>query len=641
MADGNLSLSLSNKGTPSSFSLKQLNTSKLINNTFGTQGFKANAKNVSNVNSQQIGNLTNAAKVEPPASGEKKAPLHDIVYSSTPSPTLVNDILGKSHIFQAGTTKEQALNTTLGKGWEKAMAWNIFDGLIQGTALLATGGASTFAFAGRTFNTFAVSQQAFLGVKAGFSTLRYRYDPTQQSGPVPNSWAYSLALGLGGQIKFGNFYDATVGMFSHNSTLYRLAHTSEHWHHWANQNRLSFGTYGKVNLGGFQFKVDNLYNSFGLDNLEKQWFTGTALYKNKFNTTPKVYSMQMKKGDGTALGSNDYYGNRYYATSETQAAAQNADLDRQSSEINVTAGRAGTAYDRYLSRDAQIKAMGLNWVGDYVYEHENKRQFLEEQIRENRTWIQNYNWEVKENLVNGDIFQKISAFAQLARGATLAANLFTGARNLLYFGRSVINTGTATVVQPFASTAYDIQLALAVNAAITDPTKKPEKGKQVVKALGAKELYIKQTKGLKGKSLKLATEDEMRDFLGVDTYELASTGKSNGNVFANPWQKRNIEEEAKKIKSNKAIYDKRAELQKELTTLKKQHEASFMGIFAKPWTPQETERLDFLNGWIKTYNETIAIIENGVRRTPPKNSVETPKQPTWIKMGKSNVKSFN
>ena len=133
----------------------------------------------------------------------------------------------------------------------------------------------------------------------------------------------------------------------------------------------------------------------------------------------------------------------------------------------------------------------------------------------------------------------------------------------------------------------------------------------------------------------------MREFLGVDTYELASTGKSNGNVFANPWQKRNIEEEAKKIKSNKAIYDKRAELQKELTTLKKQHEASFMGIFAKPWTPQETERLDFLNGWIKTYNETIAIIENGVRRTPPKNSVETPKQPTWIKMGKSNVKSFN
>ena len=100
MADGNLSLSLSNKGTPSSFSLKQLNTSKLINNTFGTQGFKANAKNVSNVNSQQIGNLTNAAKVEPPASGEKKAPLHDIVYSSTPSPTLVNDILGKSHILE-------------------------------------------------------------------------------------------------------------------------------------------------------------------------------------------------------------------------------------------------------------------------------------------------------------------------------------------------------------------------------------------------------------------------------------------------------------------------------------------------------------------------------------------------------------
>jgi hypothetical protein len=123
----------------------------------------------------------------------------------------------------------------------------------------------------------------------------------------------------------------------------------------------------------------------------------------------------------------------------------------------------------------------------------------------------------------------------------------------------------------------------------------------------------------------------MRDFLAIDTY---GNTESKGNVFATPYQKRNIEEEAKKDKTNKAIYDKRAELQKQLANLKKQHDSSFMGLFAKPWTPAETEELDRLNFWIKTYNETVAIIENGVRRTPPKTSVETPKNPSWMKQGK-------
>jgi hypothetical protein len=98
--------------------------------------------------------------------------------------------------------------------------------------------------------------------------------------------------------------------------------------------------------------------------------------------------------------------------------------------------------------------------------------------------------------------------------------------------------------------------------------------------------------------------------------------------------KRDIEAEAKKDKVNKTIYDARAKLQKEYEDLKKQHNSSFMGIFAKPWTPEENERRDYLVGWIKTYNETIAIIENGIRRTPPKNSVETPKQPSWMQKAK-------
>ena len=629
MADGNLSFSLSNKGGVGGFSLKNV-ISKPTTNTFGSQGFKTNTKNVSNVNTKQVSKVTKAAKVEPPPSDEEKVPIHDIVYPSTPPPTLVDDILGKTHTYQYGTTKEEALNTTLGYGWQSKMVWNIGDGVVQGLALAATGGASTVAFGGRTFNVLNNSRRALIGVKAGFSTLRYRYDPAQQSGPVPNSWAYSLALGLGGQIKFGNFYDLTKGMLSEGSFLYKLAHTSHQWHHFTEENNFSlFNNYGDRTIFGATFKVTNLYNSFGLDNLEKQWFTGTGLYKGKFNTTPKLYSLQMQSGDGNLLGTKNAYGTLDFRNNRDfiEANWQNAALDEEKSQIDVTSGKSGTAYDRYLSRDAQNAAMKMNWLGDYVYEHENKRIFLEEQIAENRTWIQNYNWEVKENLVNGNIFEKVSALAEIASGVALARNLFTGARNLLYFGRSVINTGTATVVQPFASTVYDIDLAFAVNNAITDPTKKPEKGKQIVKALGAKELYIKQTKGLKGKSLRFATEDEMRNALGIKTYEYDFSLNT----------KRDIEAEAKKDKVNKTIYDARAKLQKEYEELKKQHNSSFMGIFAKPWTPEENERRDYLVGWIKTYNETIAIIENGIRRTPQKVSVETKKQASVMQ----NVKKFN
>ena len=617
MADGNLSFSLSNKGGGGGFSLKNL-SSKPLTNTFGNQGFKDNSKNVSNVNTKLASKVTKTAKVEPPLKGEEKAPLHDRVYSSTPPPTLVDDILGRTQTYEYGMTKEEALNSSLGYGWEQKFAWNIVDGFAQGLSLAATGGASTVLLGGRTFNVLNNSRRALLGVKAGISTLRYRYDPAQQSGPVPNSWTYSLALGLGGQLKFGNFYDLTKGMLSEGSFLYKLAHTSHKWHHFTEEN--SFGlmnNYGEKTIFGATFKFTNLYNSFGLDNLEKQWFTTTGLYKGNFGKTPNLYSLQMKQGDGNLLGSvNDFYGTLDFKNNQSfiTAKLQNDALDKEKAKIDITSGKDGNAYDRYLSRDAQIKAMGLNWLGDYVYEHENKRQFLEEQFNENRTWIQNYNWEVKENLVNGDIFQKVSALAQLASGATLAANLFTGARNLLYYGRSVINIGTTTVVQPFASTAYDIDLALAVNNAITDPTKKPKIEKKVVKALGVKELYIEQTKGLKGKTIRLATQEEMRNAYGIQTYDWDPSLN----------RKRNIEEEAKKNTVNKRVYDARAKLQKEYEDMKKQHEASFMGIFKKPWTPEEKERLDFVTGWIKTYNETIAIIENGIRRTPPKKSVETP-----------------
>jgi hypothetical protein len=627
MADGNLSLSLSNKGSVGGFSLKNV-ISKPTTNTFGNQGFKANTKNISNVNTKQVSKVTKAAKVEPPPSGEEKAPIHDVVYSSTPPPpTVVNDILGVPQVYAYGTTKEQALNQSLGPGWQSKIVWNLADGFVQGLTLLGTGGASTVAFAGRTFDRLNVSRQALLGVKAGFSTLRYRYDPAQQSGPVPNSWGYSFALGLGGQIKFGNIADILGKYGDHGSKLYKLAHTSHHWHEWAQENNISlFNNYGKVSLFGGTFGVTNLYNSFGLDNLEKQWFTGSGLYKGRFNTTPPLYSLQMKIGDGNLLGAEFAYGTLDFRNNRDfiEANWQNAALDEEKSQIDVTAGKSGNAYQRYLSRDAQNAAMKMNWLGDYVYEHENKRRFLEEQIAENRLWIQNYNWEVKENLINGDIFQKVSALAEIVSGVAIGRNLFTGARNLLYFGRSVINTGTTTVVQPFASTAYDIDLAFAVNNAITDPTKKPKVGKQVVKALGVKELYVNQTKGLKGKSLRFATQDEIRNALGIKTYEYDFSLNT----------KRDIEAEAKKDKVNKTIYDARAKLQKEYEDLKKQHNSSFMGIFAKPWTPEENERRDYLVGWIKTYNETIAIIENGIRRTPPKNSVETPKQPSWMQKAK-------
>lgn len=621
MADGNLSLSLSNKGGIGGFNLKNIGSKPAIN-TFGNQGFKANAKNVSNVNTKEVHNVTKAAKVEPPAASESKPPAHDEVFPSSPSPQGgydVTDILGRRHHITKGKTSDEALDEILGHNWLSKDLWNVAEGIVQGLAIEATGGASQLVIGGRAWMSMQAARRALIGVKAGVSTARYYLDPSQSHGD-PNSFAYSLALGLGGQLKFGNFHDLTDGLVSHGSTLYKIGHTSHDWHTWANTNRLALGIYGGINIGnkydfgkGISLKgssglskfnntslqVDNLFFSVGTDNLEKQWFTATNIYKGKALKSP--YQYQMEHGGGEHYGeSNDRY------------SKINNKLDSQLVEIELSAGKFGTAEDRYVSRENEYKAQGMNLLGNAVGEHRNKGQFLMEVMDENRVHIQTENWAVKDQIVNGNIVQKIKGIASIP--GLVADNILFGAENITYGVRGLINAGTETVLTPIGEFIYDVALFTAVKLTVKDPATTTKVKKHEQKVNGSTILYINSD------SYKTKLKQQERD---AEIY----SGTFKANETARIKKALTIsKEQADRMAANKPYYDKRAALQKQLSALQKEHEASFLGLFKKPWTEKELDQAKFLTGWIKTYNETISILENAGRTTPQKNSVETPKK---------------
>jgi hypothetical protein len=618
MAD--LSLSLTNKGKPGGFSLSNINASKLTTNTFGTQGFNVNAKNTSNVNSKEVHKVTKAGKKEEPSSGKELPPAHDEVFPSSPSPQGgydVTDLLGRRHRIFGGTTSDEALDDILGKNWLSRDLWNVGEGIVQGLVIEATGGASQLMIGGRAWMSIKAARKALIGVKAGVSAARYYLDPSQSHGD-PNGLIYSLGLGIGGQIKFGNLYDATAGLFAKESTLYKLAHTSHTWHHWSGEN--SFALTGRRNINTFSkydfgkgiklnsfsdlskfkneqsFTLNNIYTNFGADNLEKQWFTATNLYKGKAFKSPYQYKMEKY---GAHYGEkDDYYGKI------------NSKLDSELENIEMSAGKFGTAYDRYVSRENEYKAEGMNFLGNAVGEQRNKGQFLSEVMDENHVHIQTENWLIKEQIINGNLFEKTLGIISLP-GQT-AANLLVGAQNLTYAARGFINSAVETVVTPFGELAYDAWMYAMVKLTVKDPATTTKVKKQEKKANGTTTLFINSA------SYKFQTERQLRD---AEMY----SGTFKTNEIARLKKALTLsKEQTDKMASNKALYDKRAELQKELNTLKKEHEKGW--IFTKPWTDKELDQAKYLTGWIKTYNEFIQIAENSGRTTPSKVSVETPKK---------------
>lgn len=618
MAD--LSLSLTNKGKPGGFSLSNINASKLTTNTFGTQGFNVNAKNTSNVNSKEVHKVTKAGKKEKPASDEEKPPEHNEVFPSSPSPQGgydVTDLLGRRHRIFGGKTSDEALDDILGKNWLSRDLWNVGEGIVQGLAIEATAGVSQLIIGGRAWMSIQAARRALIGVKAGVSSARYFLDPSQSHGD-PNGLLYSIGLGIGGQIKFGNLHDAVDGLVSHNSSLYKLAHTSHIWHEWAAKNSLSLSFDKSYNINsGFDFgkgvtlkslsslsdykfntslRVNNLYNNFGLDNLEKQWFTATNLYKGKAFKSPYQYKMEKY---GAHYGEkDDYYGKI------------NSKLDSELENIEVSAGKFGTAYDRYVSRENEYKAEGMNFLGNAVGEQRNKGQFLSEVMDENHIHIQTDNWLIKEQIVNGNLYEKTLGIISLP-GQT-AANLLVGAQNLTYAARGFVNSAVETVVTPFGELVYDAYMYALIKLTVKDPATTTKVKKQEKKANGTTTLFI-NSKSYQFKMLQQQRDAEM--YSGTyKTNEMARLKKALSLS----------KEQMDKIASNKVLYDRRAELQKELSTLKKEHESGW--VFTKPWTDNELTRAKYLTNYIKQYNELIQAAENFGRTTPSKVSVETPKK---------------
>jgi hypothetical protein len=151
-----------------------------------------------------------------------------------------------------------------------------------------------------------------------------------------------------------------------------------------------------------------------------------------------------------------------------------------------------------------------------------------------------------------------------------------------------------------------------VKLTVKDPATTTKVKKQEKKANGTTTLFIKSD------SYQMKMDQQQRDAeIYSGTYKTNEAARMKKALTLS-------KEQMDRIASNKKLYDNRAVLQKELNTLKKEHESGW--IFTKPWTDTELARAKYLTNYIKQYNELIQTAESYGRSTPSKVSVETPKK---------------
>jgi hypothetical protein len=248
----------------------------------------------------------------------------------------------------------------------------------------------------------------------------------------------------------------------------------------------------------------------------------------------------------------------------------------------------------------------MNILGNIVGEQRNKGQYLSEVMDENHIHIQNTNWLVKDQIVNGNLWQKTAGLLSLP-GLALE-NTEVGVKNIIYGARGLVNSAVETVVTPFGDLLYDAWMWGAVKLAVKEPDANHKVTKQEKHANGTTTLHV----------------NTVQDYYDKQKAQHWEYDKFGGRV-EKPLKLNITNQDMEAINSGKPLYDARNKLQKELNALKKEHEKGW--IFTKPWTDEEISKAKWLAGNIQTYNEAIESHEQFYKNFPPKKvSVETPRK---------------
>ena len=356
------------------------------------------------------------------------------------------ELTGQKHVVQGGF--EEAQKQVLGEHWRRNTTIQLVDGFVQGATLYFSGGTSAILRTGaKTIATNIakkelIAEGGLLVAKGLSSSINYHYVGTGGHG---YDWGESLLYGFGGQIKFGNLA-AFQKAFKAESFMYKLAHTSHEWHHWAahsSQNLLGkFGKTGNfklITLGdGTVIRIDasDLYTSFGFDQLEKQWLTGTALYKGKFGMSSFEY--QIRNGGHSAEGGLEH--------SETPTEHEEAGLVDSSRKYLETNINAGAKFNNTIGSIWTGNDPNRNIAGKVVDSYRAIGQYFGNTIDDNNAAIVVNTTNAWNKLVTSATFgERFKAVAGL--NYTLINDAILEAQNLQSFTAKIALNGIESVLE--------------------------------------------------------------------------------------------------------------------------------------------------------------------------------------------------
>jgi hypothetical protein len=452
---------------PNKIGTGNINTSKLLNNTFESQGFKPTPNTLSNISKLASDNAASAVRL---GGGGVFNEIVDEIILQDKSGYLVQDGFGRSAWVEFGTSYNEVA-TSLGALSNKKFFWKTAETVVNTLDLVVAGGAGSAAVrVGKTISlTSKQAKAAALGARIAFGTFNYRYN-------YGLDWSDAGITATTSNINLFTAYRVT-DLLPKNKLTHYIGHTSHNAYEYI-ENMNLFGKSSKISLTNFTAMMvdgkgvnfsgtipkggrwndrafsltispDKFYNR-GVYELNKEMgFTPYNIFKGKFGLSDKVYYSRKFANNkdifddavasvdgGTPPTDKDYY-KKVYGEKFMDVTKFFGQLE-QASDPNA-------ALDIYFDEKERAENEGLNAAGRFLAFMPNASNLLENQRLRNQYSIMEIN-NMQKTLIKAGVHNPLFTFEQAA-GATL---LYTAANIGLKAGSLGLNIANQ-IVEPIAS----------------------------------------------------------------------------------------------------------------------------------------------------------------------------------------------
>ena len=289
-------------------------------------------------------------------------------------------ITGKKYNVPYGATAGEVNKIIFGNEYLYHAGLELGNSFIQGTGIALTGGTSTIA--------------KIALVQAGAVVVRALSQAVVYNQVEKKSVSTSLMYGGLSQLKFGNLAAFKPALKNAGRITSIVVETSDKWHHFTDDNSFQIlkGAKNVINKGNFEFKIDAVYTSFGLNQVEKEYATGKNVYK--------ALSPHKKNNDGF-IGNGDALHN-----SETNENYKNQNPTQKNIE------KVASAQNKFLKK-LNENDPNRNNLGETIDSFRAFSLMLDESILENKKYVMEYNNYQNDLLTKGPFKNKIKAATNL------------------------------------------------------------------------------------------------------------------------------------------------------------------------------------------------------------------------------------